>query len=65
MTLRTLLYIVVMPLTIWTLESINTNNLFKKNKYYQARALYLLLSMAISYLVVNFLMDFFISSKFI
>lgn len=60
---RIILYIVFVPLSIWALECININNLFKKNRYYQARVLYLLLSLALSYLVVNFLMDFFISTQ--
>lgn len=63
MTLKLILYIGVTIVTIWALESINTNNLFKKNRYYQARIVYLLLSMSISYLVTNFLIDFFESTK--
>ena len=60
---RIILYVFFVPLSIWTLECININNLFKKNRYYQARLLYLLLALALSYLVVNFLMDFFISTQ--
>lgn len=63
--LRTILYIVTVPLSILALDSINITNVFKKNKYYQSRLLYLMLSLGLSYLVVNFFMDFFISSKFI
>lgn len=59
------LYIVITILTIWAFESININNLFKKNRYYQARVVYLFLSMSVSYLVVNFLMDLFENSRFI
>lgn len=65
MTIKTILYIIVVPLTIWSLESIRTNGIFKKNHYYQARLLYVMCSMALSYLVVNFLYDFFLYSKFI
>lgn len=57
--LRLVLYIFFVPFTIWALESINLNGIFKKNRYYQARFVYLLLSLALSYLVVNFFMDFF------
>ena len=35
------------------------NGIFKKNRYYQSRFVYLLFSLSISYLVVNFFMDFF------
>ncbi len=63
--LKTILYIVTVVLSIWALDSININNLFKKNKYYQARVLYLFVAMSISYLVVNFLYDFFLFSKLV
>lgn len=57
------LYVVITLISIWALESININNLFKKNKYYQARVLYLFVSMGLSYLVTNFLLDLFEYSK--
>lgn len=65
MNVKTILYLVITPFIIWSLESINVNGLFKKNRYYQARLLYLFLSLGLSYLVVNFLYDFFTYSKFI
>lgn len=61
--IKTLLYIVVVPIIMWVLESINTNNLFKKNRVYQASILYIVVSIGLSYLVVNFFYDFFISSN--
>ena len=63
MNIRTILYCDVVPLTIWALDSLNISKAFKKNRYYQARLLYLIVSLALSYLVVNFLMDFFISTQ--
>lgn len=63
--LKTILYIVVTILSIWGLDSINITNLFKKNKYYQSRILYLFVAVALSYLVVNFFYDFFLFSKFV
>lgn len=65
MTAKTILYIVITPLVIWALESINITNVFKKNRYYQARALYLILTLSLSYLTVNFIYDFFMYSKII
>ena len=61
MAIKTILYIVVLPFSFLALDSININNIFKKNRYYQARILYMFLVMALSYLVVNFFYDFFIS----
>lgn len=63
--LKGILYIVMIPISIWALDSININGIFKKNKYYQARTLYLILSICLSYIVVNFFYDFFINTKFI
>lgn len=63
MNVRTILYCVIVPLTIWALESLNISNIFKKNRYFQSRLLYLFFTISISYLVVNFFMDFFISTQ--
>lgn len=65
MNIKTILYIVVVPITIWALESLNINQFFKKNRYYQSRILYLIVSLGLSYLVVNFFYDFFTYSKII
>lgn len=64
MTIKTILYFVIVPLSIWALDSLNINGVFKKNRYYQSRLLYLMCGMGLSYLVVNFLYDFFTYSKF-
>ena len=45
MTIKIVLYILMTPLSIWALESINMNNFFKKNRYKQARILYILVSL--------------------
>lgn len=63
--IKILLYVIMVPLAIWALDSVNITNVFKKNRYYQARLLYVMLALAISYLVVNFFYDFFLNSQFI
>lgn len=63
--LKGILYVVIVLITIWALNSIKIDNLFKKNTYYQARVLYLIVSLSLSYLVVNFLYDFFEYTKLI
>ena len=65
MNIKTVLYIIIVPITIWALESLNINQFFKKNRYYQSRIIYLIISLGLSYLVVNFFYDFFLNSKFI
>ena len=63
MTIKTILYIFVVPLVLWALESINLNQIFKKNRIYQARLVYLIFTLALSYLLLNFFYDFFLYSK--
>lgn len=58
MNVRVLLYVFVVPLTIWALMGLNINHLFKKNSVMQARIIYVMLCFVISYLLVNFIMDF-------
>ena len=41
----------------------NGNSLFKKNRVLQARVLYFMLALSMTYLVTNFIWDFFTVSK--
>lgn len=65
MNLKTILYFIVIPLSIWAIDSLNFEGKFKKNRFFQARVLYILLALALSYLVVNFFFDFYTYSNFI
>ena len=65
MNVKTILYVLAVPLVIWALDSININQIFKKNHYYQARLFYLIVTFSLSYLIVNFFYDFFMYSKFV
>ena len=56
---KIIIYLIVLPLTIWSFESLNINTIFKKNKELQSKVLYILLSLALSYLVTNFIYDLF------
>lgn len=57
------LYVLVTILVIWSLDSVNINKIFKKNKVLQARIFYFLLALSLIYLVTNFFMDLFTSIK--
>lgn len=57
------LYVAVTILVIWSLDSVNINQIFKKNKIIQARVFYFLLGISMIYLVTNFIMDLFTSGK--
>ena len=49
---------IVFPFTIWVMEGLELNKIFKQSRIVQARMMYLMMAMSISYLVVNFLIDF-------
>ena len=55
-----ILYVIVIPIVVFSVDSVNINGIFKKGQsnYYQARFFYMLLVMGLSYLVVNFIVDF-------
>ena len=50
-------------LVIWAMDSVNINQIFKKNKILQARIFYFLLGISLIYLVTNFIMDIFSTVK--
>ena len=60
---KTFLYIIVTMLVIWAMDSVNINQIFKKNRVLQARIFYFLLGISMIYLVTNFIMDVFNSFK--
>lgn len=60
---KLLLYAFVTVVVIWAMDAVNINQIFKKNHVIQARVFYFLLGLSLIYLVTNFFMDLFISSK--
>ena len=61
--IKVYLYTIVLFLSIWVLEVVDFDRILKKNKVIQARILYLLISIVITYLVVSFIWDFYSISK--
>ena len=59
--IKVILYIFSLIMTIWAMEGLDLNKLFKQGRVYQARLIYLMFAMSISYLVSNFIYDFVIS----
>ena len=57
---KLILYILVIPLVVFSMDSVNINGIFKKGQsnYYQARLIYLFIIISLSYLVVSFIADF-------
>lgn len=63
MTIKVYLYVLVLVLVIWVMDSVDINRIFKKNKNLQARILYLMICIMITYILVNFIWDFYTISK--
>ena len=57
MSVKYFIYILVTVLVIWSLDSININAIFKKNKIAKARTFYFFLALSLIYLVTNFIYD--------
>lgn len=65
MSVKFYIYLFSSILVVWSLESLNINKFFKKNRVVQARILYLLIGLSLIYLVTNFIYDLFLSSQII
>ena len=65
MNYRTYIYIISVLLSTFAVSGININNIFKKNKVYEARLLVILLVLALGYLVGTFVITFIECSKII
>jgi len=57
MSIKLILYCLFIPFCIWIVTSINLDKIFKKNSVMQIHCFYLSLSLALSYLLVNFFID--------
>lgn len=60
---KSFLYAFIFLFTVWSMEGLNLNKLFKQNRVIQARIIYILISISISYLVANFIYDFVMSFR--
>ncbi len=57
MSIKLILYCIFIPFCIWIITATNLDKYFKKNSVMQIHCLYLVISLCLSYLVVNFFMD--------
>lgn len=58
MNYKILLYAIFLLLSVFVLSGINFNVIMKKNKEIEAHIFVIILSMALSYLITNFVWDF-------
>ena len=65
MSVKVILYVIVAIVTLFAMDSLNINGIFKQGRVLQARIFFMLLLLFIIYLVTNFICDFFLASKMI
>ena len=63
MTGKIIVYIIVSVAVVWSLEAVNINGIYKKNRIFQARLFYFFLGLSMIYLVTNFIWDLFTAIK--
>lgn len=63
MNVKTILYIIMVPFSIWMVEALNIDKYFKSNRKYQIICFYVVLSISLAYLIVNFIYDFYEVSR--
>ena len=56
--IKTIAYLIVAAIVMWALDGVRLNEIFKQNRNVQARIMYLLITLSVTYLVTNFLFDF-------
>ena len=61
MTGKFFLYLLVGFIAAYAMESLNINGIFKKNRVVQARILYFMLFLSITYLTTNCIYDIFLT----
>ncbi|MEG0994685.1 MAG: DUF1146 family protein [Bacilli bacterium] len=59
MSVKIIIYVLIIPIVIWAMDSLNINQMFKKNKILQAQVLYFIVGCSLIYLFANFLFDLF------
>ena len=65
MSAKFFLYLFSTIIVIYTIDSININQIFKKNKIMQARIFYFLIALCMIELLTSFLYNFFEATKFV
>ena len=63
MNAKVFIYVITTLLSAFTLTGINFNKFWKNNKTLEAKIFIILLSLIMSYLVTNFIVDFLSTSK--
>ncbi len=58
-----LIYLIMLVIVIWSMEGLNINSIFKKNRIYQARTFYIIIVLSLTYMSSSFIISFLTSLK--
>ena len=61
---KVLLYAVTFLVSMWALECVRFDQIFKKGRVLQIKILYIMLAFSLSYLTTNFIYDFALFNSF-
>ena len=64
MSVKFFLYLFSSIIVIWSIDAININQIFKKNKISQAKVFYFVLAICMIQLLTSFLYDLYEATKF-
>ena len=59
MNIKLIIYLIILPITMWSAISLRLDYFFKKNSLNQIKIFYFILSISITYLVTQFIFDFY------
>ena len=63
MIVKVTLYCLMIPISMWALECVRMEHVFKKGREMQIKILYIMLSFSLAYLVTNFFYDLALQSS--
>lgn len=63
MSVKFYIYILVIPIVIIAMDSINITQIFKKNQNLKANLFYFILGLSFIYIITNFIYDFFLCTQ--
>lgn len=57
MNIKLFIYLIVLPIVMWSISSLRIEGIFKKNSVNQIKIMYFFLSLMITYTVTQFIYD--------
>ncbi len=59
MNIKIILYLIILPISMWSISALRIEGAFKKNSENQIKIMYIFLSISMTYLIVQFFSEFY------